>query len=150
MVLWSGRLWGRVSLETTGGSLEGDESRGCCSDACVLVETLHPHETTVNNNTRSSHVITRGTRQHDNSAAQVHGLTPTLRRHPSHYIVVEVLVFRIRHILIRHGCTEVARVNAVALNTVLGPLVRHRFGDLQDAAFRCSVAGLGRLVSDGL
>ena len=116
---------------------------------------LHTHEPTINNNAIPSNIITRRTSQENNRTGQIHRHTPAFRRHAAHNVVIEVLVLRIRGILFRHWGPEVTWserlaeaynrwgvaglaltwMNAITLNPLLRPFIRHGFRNLEYAAF---------------
>lgn len=127
-----------------------DISRRCAQAQSQLAYHRRPRD-----------VVARGAGKKDDSTAQIDRLTPSLRGHSAHHlpcisthpahpdlsathIVVEIRILRIRDVLIRHGRAKVARVDAIALDAPLGPLVRHGLGDLQHAAL---AAGVGRDVA---
>lgn len=93
----------------------------------------------IDHNACAAHVVACWTCQENDRAGQIDGQTPSFCRHATHYIIVEVLILRIGAILGRHWSLEIARMDTIALNAVLGPLIRHGFGDLEHATFRCRV-----------
>src|SRR5437870_8423257 len=85
-------------------------------------------------------IIARWRREKNGRAGQVFRLTPTTGGNALQYLAIASLVRLQRGSVVG---AHVARRNRIDVDTVFGPLIRERFRQLRDSAFRRGVSGDG-------